>query len=616
MKAISILLLWTVSDIHMSTAWAFPLANSDFAQSSVSRSKASIGKGNVQVLRTGSKLKIFPGSGKGMDVDFDTTTLGGMPEMSNRGIYQIKSEEQYKWVATGYSFVSSQILYTWPNYCFSLDCCPTRNFLEAHPDKLIVIKFFASYCRACKALEPGFIAVKEDNQLANLPIVWAEYQSQRKNKELFQSLSVVALPTVQFYDGTRGLVENFPCGPAKIPLLKQKLAAFLNTRVDPQTLQLKEIVEERQSESSEPRVERAITTDTDMITKEHMDYLRWGMPFFKDLTGEEFHDLMDKSRLLTFNPGDLIIRQGMPPTTFYVIKSGKVEMSIKSKFDDPIKYPDYLGVVVKELKEFDYFGERALTTGEPMAATCRVVEKVRAFAFNVEDIPDSSILSKKRKATREMVEKLSERYVLPDDYAAPSYPTSPNDTCVLELLVRFKQIRQAAKCFEYIMKSQPKWGDEGEIGRRSMLVNKLSKSQAEEFQEVFDIVDKEKRGKISLLEMRKFMESARENKSTDELMAMLARANPKFEENKDYAISRFEFLGVMAEAEFSNLFTSTFEELDLDGTGYVRAGDLDEVLGGVRDLISNDQTSLIDVEDKDMLVDYEQFSKMLLGAAL
>ena len=96
MKAISILLLWTVSDIHMSTAWAFPLANSDFAQSSVSRSKAFIGKGNVQVLRTGSKLKIFPGSGKGMDVDFDTTTLGGMPEMSNRGIYQIKSEEQYK----------------------------------------------------------------------------------------------------------------------------------------------------------------------------------------------------------------------------------------------------------------------------------------------------------------------------------------------------------------------------------------------------------------------------------------------------------------------------------------------------------------------------------------
>ena len=43
---------------------------------------------------------------------------------------------------------------------------------------------------------------------------------------------------------------------------------------------------------------------------------------------------------------------------------------------------------------------------------------------------------------------------------------------------------------------------------------------------------------------------------------------------------------------------------------------MDEVLGGVRDLISNEQTNIIDVEDKDMKVDYEQFSKMLLGAAL
>jgi calmodulin len=90
---------------------------------------------------------------------------------------------------------------------------------------------------------------------------------------------------------------------------------------------------------------------------------------------------------------------------------------------------------------------------------------------------------------------------------------------------------------------------------------------------------------------------------------------------KDYGnngISRDEFMGVMAEAEFYTLFTETFQELDKDSTGYVRAGDLDEVLGGVRDLISDEQTgsNIIDVEDKDLLVDYEQFSKMLHGAAL
>jgi Ca2+-binding EF-hand superfamily protein len=487
--------------------------------------------------------------------------------------------------------------------------------LKAHPDKLVIVKFFAAYCRACKALDPKFIAVKKDPQLEGLPIVWAEFHSQRKNRDLFQKLRVLTLPTVQFYDGSRGLVENFPCGPAKVPQLKKKLAGFLNSRVDPETLQLKEVVESTEMQIEPPRVERRIV-DSEMITDEHINYLRSGMPFLKDLTDEEFEVLLDKARLLTFNPGDVIIRQGMPGKTFYVLKSGVVEMSIKSRFDDPISTPpNYLGAVVNELKKFDYFGERALTTGEPYAASVRVVEKVRCFAFNVEDIPESSILSKKSRANRELVEQLSQRYELPEDYT-PSYPVTPRDECVLELLVRFKQIRQAAKCFEYIMKSGPTWGNQGEISRRSMLVIKLSKSQKEEFQEVFNIVDAQKRGKISLLEMRKFMGSAREDKSVAEVLEMMARANPQFTENKDYGISRDEFMGVMAEAEFYNLFTETFQELDKDNTGYVRAGDLDEVLGGVRYLISDEKTSIIDVEDKDMLVDYEQFSKMLLGAAL
>jgi Ca2+-binding EF-hand superfamily protein len=487
--------------------------------------------------------------------------------------------------------------------------------LGAHPNELVVIKFFAAYCQACKALEPKFIAVKEDRQLEGLPIVWAEYQAQRSNKDLFQRLGVLTLPTVHFYDGSRGLVENFPCGPAKVPLLKKKLARFLNTRVDPETLQLKELIETERDRSLEPRVTRE-ASDSEFITSEHIEYLRNGLPFFRDLTDEEFDDMLAKAKLLTFNPGDTIIRQGMPPTTFYVLKSGVAEMGVRSKFDDPISTPsNYIGAVVNELKTFDYFGERALTTGEPYAATVRVLEKVRCFAFDVDDIPESSILSKKRRATQEMVEQLNRRYELPVDYT-PEYPVTPRDECILELLVRFKQIRQAAKCFEYVMQSEPKWGDEGEIARRTMLVNKLSKTQRDEFQEVFDIVDVEKRGRISLREMRKFMESARAEKSSEELLGMIARANPLFNVNLDYAISRDEFMGVMAEAEFYNLFTETFQELDRDNTGYVRAGDLDDVLGGVRDLIGEERTSIIDVEDKDMLVNYEQFSRMLLGAAL
>ena len=412
-------------------------------------------------------------------------------------------------------------------------------------------------------------------------------------------------------------MENFPCPPTKVPLLKKKLSRFLNTRVDPQTLQLKDIEVESSSLAVTPRVTRT-ATQNEFITQEHIDYLRNGLPFFTDCTNAEFDSMLNKAKLVTYDPGDIIIRQGTRGTAFFVVKSGVAEMIVRSRFDDPIKTPpNYLGAVVNELKKFDYFGERALTTGEPLAASVRVLDKMRCFVFKVEDIPESSILSRKRRATKEMVEQLSHRYQLPDDYKPNYLPQTRKDASdVLELLIRFKRIRQAAKCFAYVMNTGPQWGDEGEIARRTMLWTKLSKAQRDEFQEVFDIVDENKTGKISLLEMRKFMQSAREHKSDDELREMIARAAPSFLKSFDYVISRDEFMGVMAEAEFYNLFTETFKELDPNNTGYVRAGDLDDVLGGVRALISNDRTGIIDVEDKDMLVDYEQFSKMLLGAAL
>jgi len=410
-------------------------------------------------------------------------------------------------------------------------------------------------------------------------------------------------------------VENFPCPPTKIALLKRKLARFVNENVDPTTRQLKTTVD--YSTSSEvPRTERSLLHNNDFVTGEHIVYLRSGLPFFRDLTTEEFETMLQKAKLQTFYPNDVIMRQGMPPTTFYVIKSGVVEMSIKSRFDDPISTPpSYLGAVVNQLYAFDYFGERALTTGEPYAASVRVLEKTRCFAFNVEDIPESSILSRTRKATQDFISSVSQRYTLPEDYEA-AYPATPKDETILELLVRFKQIRQAAKCFNYIMTTEPSLGDSGEIRRRFLLVSKLPRSQQTEFKQVFKMADVNQNGKISLLEMRKFMESARESKTDEELQQMIERSHPRLNGRAEQAITLDEFMGVMAEAEFYSLFTDTFQALDKDASGFVRAGDLDEVLHGVRDLISDDRKSIIDVEDKDMLVDYEQFSKMLLGAAL
>jgi len=258
-------------------------------------------------------------------------------------------------------------------------------FLRANPDKLVLMKFKAAYCRACAALEPKFLAFKKDEQWNDLPIVWAEMTASPQNKDFFRRLGVLSLPTIHFYDGPNGLVENFACGPAKMPILAQKLKQFVEKRVDPDTRQLKQIPYPALSTTA-PRAEREILIGDELVTSEHIDFLRNVLPFFEDLSDDEFDDMLSKARLQTYLPGDVVMRQGMPPTTFYVVKSGTLEMLIRSRFDDPISTPPtYLGAVVNQLGKFDYFGERALTTGEPYAASVRVVEKARCFAFNVED---------------------------------------------------------------------------------------------------------------------------------------------------------------------------------------------------------------------------------------
>jgi hypothetical protein len=82
--------------------------------------------------------------------------------------------------------------------------------------------------------------------------------------------------------------------------------------------------------------------------------------------------------------------------------------------------------------------------------------------------------------------------------------------------------------------------------------------------------------------------------------------------HRNTLMNKEDFMGIMAEAEFFQLLAT----LDTHGTGYLKAKDFDHILCGMRDLISDDRKSLIDVKDGDMHVDYEQFSRLLLGTTL
>jgi Ca2+-binding EF-hand superfamily protein len=351
---------------------------------------------------------------------------------------------------------------------------------------------------------------------------------------------------------------------------------------------------------------------------------------------------MKKAKYVTFDAGSIIMKEGMPGRTFYVIDSGEVEISVRGAFEDPLTTPKgYLGAVVNRLRKKNYFGERSLITGQPRAASIKATEKTRCFTFDVDDIPDSSVLSGKRGATTERLQEVDDKYAV--DYynidmissqfkeanvmsqvrGSPNTPVKikgvdyeeedNDDTFSLDLLLRFKLLRHAARCFEYILKTNPTWGNEGESYRRSMLVSKLTPAQRFEFTDVFKLIDTSRDGTISMLELKRALETIDDEKihTDDELLEMINKADPTVDGNTE--ISFDEFMGVMAEAEFYYLFKETFASLDKENSGYVQAGKLNKILRGLRDLISDDRKSIIDMDDKDMLIDYETFSRMMIG---
>jgi Ca2+-binding EF-hand superfamily protein len=207
----------------------------------------------------------------------------------------------------------------------------------------------------------------------------------------------------------------------------------------------------------------------------------------------------------------------------------------------------------------------------------------------------------------------------PKEKAAPVLLSPDKDEAIFSLLQRFQLIRRISKCVQYVAKTHARWGDAGSRTRRAMLVSRLTPAQRSEFADAFALVDTNKDGLIEWEELKRVVDvGALAGTKSGDLNEILEHPEQldNNDENEADRITLEDCMGLMAEAEFYYLFRDIFAELDENDSGFVKARELDRVLSGVRDLISDDRKSVIDVEDKDMLIDYEQFSRMLLGTSL
>jgi hypothetical protein len=84
-------------------------------------------------------------------------------------------------------------------------------------------------------------------------------------------------------------------------------------------------------------------------------------PLFHEMAVDEMVAVIQGLNLLTFEPGDIILTEGDPGDSLYMLSSGSVKALKKNAGGRQVK--------VAELTEGAFFGEGSILTGQPRSAT-------------------------------------------------------------------------------------------------------------------------------------------------------------------------------------------------------------------------------------------------------
>lgn len=99
-------------------------------------------------------------------------------------------------------------------------------------------------------------------------------------------------------------------------------------------------------------------------------------PLFEGFSEDELVAVIRGLKLLSFEPGDILVTEGAPGASLFVITTGTVKAFVKNARGESIK--------VHELSEGSFFGEISILTGKPRTATltaatpCEVLELDKA----------------------------------------------------------------------------------------------------------------------------------------------------------------------------------------------------------------------------------------------
>jgi CRP-like cAMP-binding protein len=115
-----------------------------------------------------------------------------------------------------------------------------------------------------------------------------------------------------------------------------------------------------------------------------------GSHLFRSLDDAGRRELLHRGRLVFFPAGSVILREGEPGESFFVIDDGVVEVSTRAG--------EAGEVGLTTLQRGAFFGEVAVLTGSPRTATVTALTDVSAVAFDRHDVDE--LLASNPKARR------------------------------------------------------------------------------------------------------------------------------------------------------------------------------------------------------------------------
>ncbi len=140
-----------------------------------------------------------------------------------------------------------------------------------------------------------------------------------------------------------------------------------------------------------------------------------GVSIFSSLADDDVRELAALCRQVAREDQHLVFRQGDPPAAMYLIREGKVEISVWTEDNEEL--------VLAVLGDRDFFGELALFDGSPRTATAKAVGHLELIEIRKDDLfaflrrnPDASLsmmseISRRLRAANSLIERRTTRNV-------------------------------------------------------------------------------------------------------------------------------------------------------------------------------------------------------------